>query len=176
MKIKAINSLDVGTKGFSVEARVLNCYDVQEYNGQYGPFKKQSVQLTDDAEKMYIRLSSGFITKQDIGKEIAVTDCTLDIYKGDNKLETSKDSIVTIDKSEAIQQTAEKVEKTKEDITPPNTFNDVIGVAIEEASSIITHPAFKEYLENAKNAGLTSEDARAMLISRLIHLDRKNNR
>lgn len=168
MQIKDIKKLEIDTKGFTVKARVLNTYESKEYKGQYGAFTKQSVQLIgEDDEKIFIRLSNNFISRQDIGNLIEVTDCTLDSYKDELKLETSKDSKVIIangEKKETQKRTA-----PSEDIAPPKKFEELIDKAINEVNTIITRPEFKTLMETAKERGLSTEDMRAFLMNRLIH-------
>ena len=165
MKINEVKELDLETAGFTVEAKVLNAWEINEYKGKFGPFKKQNIQLVDGDEKIFARLSTGFVSKNDIGKDIKISGCVVSEYKDQPQIDTNEKSVVTIARAKTSA-------KKKEDVSPPKGFLDIVTEAIEEAQMIISHPSLKETVEAGVEAGLTSEDVRAMIISRMIEKSR----
>ncbi len=165
MKIAEVKELDLETAGFTIEAKLLNAWEVNEYKGKFGPFKKQNIQLVDGDEKIFARLSSGFVSKNDIGKDIKIGGCILGEYNEAPQIDTNDASVVTIARAKASA-------KKKESVSPPKGFLDIVTEAIEEAQIIISHPLLKETVKHGVEAGLTSEDVRAMIISRMIEKSR----
>ena len=182
MKIKDVLALDVGITGFSVEAFVLNVYDVKELTGAYGEFKKQSIKLCDPDtdDTIFVRLSGGFLTKEDVTKPITITNLTLTSYKDEKQLDTNKKSTVGVDRTAKLTTNATTVRETTvvtakpESITVPKTFAEIVDEAIVDVKIILDNPNLALLLENYTVAGKwSSEDLRAMLISRLINKERK---
>jgi hypothetical protein len=181
MKIPLVRELDPATAGFSVEAKLLNCHPPKDYDGQYGPFKKQTIQLIDPGteDKIFCRLSGGFVHKEDIGKDITVTSCRLRTYQDELQLETTKESSVGIDRaaqaSTATQRTAtaaSKVERATETIQPPRTFEEMLVASLDDVNTILESPGFRLLLQKGEEITLANEDVRSLLISRLIHHER----
>lgn len=164
MKIAEIKSLEEGTAGFTVQAKLLNAFEIKDFKGEFGAFKKQTIQLVDGDEKIFARLSGGFVSKRDIGKDITIAGCTLGMWKDSPQLDTNSKSVITIDRI--------KVSAKKEAVSPPKAFLEIVTEAIEEAQLIIEHPKLAEAVKTATEIGLTSEDVRAMIISRMIEKSR----
>lgn len=167
MKINEIKALEEGTAGFTVQAKLLNAWEVKEYPGKFGAFKKQSISLVDGDERIYARLSSGFVSKKDIGKDIQIDGCTLGQYNGNPQLDTNTKSKITIERATKASGAVKK-----EKVSPPKTFLDIVTEAIEETQLILEHPKLAEAVKKATEIGLTSEDIRAMIISRMIEKSR----
>lgn len=164
MKIAEIKALDEGTAGFTVQAKLLNAWEIKEYKGEFGAFKRQGIQLVDGDEKIIARLANGFVSKKDIGKDITIAGCILSSWKDQLQIETNTKSIVTIDRA--------KVSAKREAVSPPKAFLEIVTEAIEETQIIIEHPKLVEAVKKGKEVGLTSEDVRAMMISRMIEKSR----
>ena len=182
MKIKAIKELDVGITGISVEAFVLNVYEIRELTGAYGDFKKQSIKLSDPDtdDSIFIRIGGGFLTKEDVTKPITVTNVTVTSYKGEKQLDATKKSTVGIERTAepttSATQVSEKIVATAkpETVTIPKTFADIVAEAITDVKVILDTPELAIILETYTVEGRWhSEDIRAMLISRLINKERK---
>lgn len=167
MKIAELKTLEEGIVGFTVQAKLLNAFEVKEFKGMHGPFKKQAIQLVDGEEKIYARLSSGFVSKSDIGKDIEIVGCILGSYKDAPQIDTNSKSSVKIKREATTTATVRK-----ETVSPPKGFLDTVTEAIEEVQLILEHPKLEEAVKIGKEKGLTSEDVRAMIISRMIEKSR----
>jgi len=184
MKISQIRTLDVGTQGFTVEAVVGRCFPPKEYNGPTGLFSKQGVELVELADgketKIFVRLGDGFITNGEVGLPITVTNCKLDEYKDELKLETTSKSVVTVERSGevavAVAQptTATKqIGKLNESVIPPRGYDELLDDVIEDAVKFFSNDKLKTVMDLAQEKGFKSEDVRSVIISRMIEKSRK---
>jgi len=164
MRIAEVKKLDLETAGFTVEAKVLNAWEINTYDGKFGAFKKQNIQLVDGDEKIFARLSSGFVGKNDIGKDIKIGGCILGQYKDQPQIDTNDKSVVTVNRTTSKAKT--------ESISPPKGFLDTVTEAIEETQMILEQPKLAEAVKTGVEIGMTSEDVRAMVISRMIEKSR----
>ena len=164
MTIKELKSMDDGVSGVAVEAQVLNSYAPREIKGQYGTFKSQNVQLVDGEDKMYVGIVKDFVNKEDIGKKIAVTNCKVGSYKGEKQLSATKSSEVKMERTAKVGQ---------ESITPHKSYGDMVTEALDEVGTVVSNPVMTKLMEVAKEKGFTSEDVRAMFISRMIEKAKK---
>lgn len=170
MNITEVKKLDVGVKGLTVTGKLLNCYPPSEKPGKTGPFTSQKIQLIeeDTDEKISVWIGNGFVGKEDIGKDIEITTCSLKKYHDELELGTASKSVVTIEREKTV--TAASV---KESVVPPKSFEEKTKSAIQEVAIIFDIPEFKETLAMGVNIGLSTEDVRAFVISRMIQKDRE---
>lgn len=178
MNITDIKKLNVGVKGLTVVGKLLNCYPPKDNDGQYGKYTSQKVQLIEDDtdEKIIVWIGNGFVSKEDIGKDIEISDCGIKKYKEELQLGTASSSAVKMKRDVVENPVAEvakgtpstKTEKPRETVAFPRTFEGKVTSAIEEVSQLLKLPGFKTLLEEGVNLGLSSEDVRAMVISRMI--------
>ena len=160
MKIAEVKELDLETTGFKIQAKLLNAWEIKEYNGKFGAFKKQGIQLVDGEEKIIARISSGFVSKKDIGKDIEISGCILGEYNDTPQIDTNDKSVVTIERTKTTGRV--------EEVSPPKAFLNIVTEAFEETQIILEHPAFARALKTGKELGLENDDIRSLVIHRLI--------
>ena len=190
MKIKDVKLLDEGTSGFSLEAHVLQIFEIKDFDGRYGAFKKQTLKLIDSEteETIFCTISQDFLSKEDVTKPISISDLALRSYKGSMKLEGTKKSKITIERTvEPGSATNENCECTvvpdncakttfkTEKVKLPKAFTEMLDEAVIDVDTVLSHPGFKDILKKHCNCEyVDTEDARALLISRLIQKERSN--
>ena len=173
MKISDVMLLNDGTPGIEVTAKLVRVYESTSYNGSYGPFTVQNLEIDDNTGKITCSLFNKTVPENALGQIVTILNGNKGSYKDKPKLEVKKDGRIVIRNSRNVDEQEPNAEEVPEPETREERMSRLLADCLQEAEAFFKCPEISPLLEYAKGEGWSSEDVRAVLISRMIENSRR---
>jgi len=181
MNIKQILELDVGLAGISVAGRLKVVMPERKHTGQYGEFTTQFVVIEDETGSLPVKVYEKILPQESKGKVVKVTSAKITSYTNKNnelvkQLDVGKKSGIEVVEETDVKEAKEEGDKTMsgvKELPKKKTFEATCVEAFAEVEAALCCEEGKAMLKACTDAGWSSEDTRAMFISRLIEHSRR---